>query len=521
MSVPRFFPRVLDAITPFIGSEGDIQAFLSDTVVALRAPASLARHRAHLEGFLLATNLCARLYPRISIRASRSVTASAIMSARRINPDISIEDPACDSVTAELVWGAPARGPHSIAVSASGWDVLLGGADAQRIHRANVLTCLASAALGVGELFRSVFRASLPSNETLYSNARFNLITGGNEGPSSVSDLSHVVQLGRIALVGAGAIGQGFVYALARIHGIEGILEVYDPERVALSNLQRYVLTGDSDEDASKCALVERELAATSLAVRSHEKQWASRPDAPDTVCLSVDSAMARIAVQASLPRIVYNAWTQPSDLGWSRHETFGVDPCVACLYWPATSRPNYHELIASALKQHPRRVLAYLTSRKPIGEPLLAAEVEDLPDLPKPPDWKNWLESPILDDIATTFPVTNDSMEAWHTQQLTDLYHEGVCGGALLRHANTGVSGDVAVPLAHQSVLAGVMLATELIAACDPDLRGRRSRMIEGRIDILRRMPQEVNRPRQRTPGCLCDDPDFTERYNDKWGVT
>ena len=50
---------------------------------------------------------------------------------------------------------------------------------------------------------------------------------------------------------------------------------------------------------------------------------------------VALDSPEARIAVQASLPGPLYNAWTHPADVGWSRHERFGEDPCLACLYWP------------------------------------------------------------------------------------------------------------------------------------------------------------------------------------------
>jgi len=70
------------------------------------------------------------------------------------------------------------------------------------------------------------------------------------------------------------------------------------------------------------------------------------------TVLAALDTPEARIAVQAGLPEHVYNAWTQPADLGWSRHEAFGTQPCLVCLYWPDRRQPSQHELIADALGQ-------------------------------------------------------------------------------------------------------------------------------------------------------------------------
>ena len=51
--------------------------------------------------------------------------------------------------------------------------------------------------------------------------------------------------------------------------------------------------------------------------------------------------AMARIGIQAGLPLRIYNAFTGPLDLGWSRHERFGDEPCLACLYWPTGTFPQ------------------------------------------------------------------------------------------------------------------------------------------------------------------------------------
>ena len=102
--------------------------------------------------------------------------------------------------------------------------------------------------------------------------------------------------------------------------------------------------------------------------------------------------------------------------------------------------------------------------------------------------------------------------------KKIVDLYREGVRGGALLSHVEADVEADVAVALAHQSVLAGIMLALQVTAGSVPKLSARRPQMPEGRIDILRLFPQVVPRPRAVTPDCLCRDLDSRARYEQKW---
>src|SRR5439155_8163962 len=63
------------------------------------------------------------------------------------------------------------------------------------------------------------------------------------------------------------------------------------------------------------------------------------------------DSAQARRELQASLPRWVANAWTQPGDLGVSVHPRFASrGACVTCLYLPDGPTLNEDQLVARAL---------------------------------------------------------------------------------------------------------------------------------------------------------------------------
>ena len=516
LSLPKFFSRVSDSIGPLLGGS-DVREFLSSKSVLLVAPDDLDQHPFHLAGFLLSVNLCARLYPQLRIVAPPRVVDESNALALQINPicDFVVGDGSSD---AALSWACPARGSKSIVVAPVGWEVLIDLPDATRVQSTNMLTSLASAAIGAAELFRQVFAEFLPKGRAGALPGRFNVLT---HAPTSAKlpDLPPDIPLGHVHLVGAGAIGQAAVYALARVSAT-GTIIVVDPEVITSSNLQRYVLAMDSDVGTSKCAIVERTL-KNKIETVSVAALWSvdrSETRNAEVICSAVDSEDIRIALQASLPRRVYNAWTQPDDIGWSRHEQFGVHPCVACLYWPTRERPSYHELIARAIRQHELRVLAYLSAKIPVDVPLQAVQIPRVQQYPVPPEASAWSERSLLDDVAVQLGVSGEDLRMWKGRLLPDLYREGICGGALVRKQMADVPVEMAVPLAHQSVLAGIMLATQLLVAARDDLKMYRTPAMESRLDLLAGFPQISARPRQRTPNCICSDVDFVERYRAKW---
>jgi hypothetical protein len=424
-------------------------------------------------------------------------------------------------VAATLNWGINSESPDAITIAPVGWDVLIDPLNAKELRATNILASLAAGAIGASEVFRQVFAGYLPSGRRGKRPGGFNLLTLGQPN-EALPDLPSSIDIGDVYLVGAGAVGEAMVSALSAVK-VTGTLVVLDPEVITTANLQRYVLASDADVGLAKISLIERALTGTGIRVLTKQLPWDIGLFAQhqlSTVCAAVDSAELRIAIQASLPRRVYNAWTQPADIGWSRHEAFGDDPCLACLYWPTRTRPSYDELIAAALKEHQLRVLTYLTLNLPVDTVLVPGQIPQIAPLPAPPESTQWFERSILQDVATRFALNGEDVHAWHGRQLSDLYHEGVCAGSLVRHQSSAVSQEVAVPLAHQSALAGIMLATQLLVASSPELAPFRHKAVEARLNLLAGFPQMSARPRSRTPQCLCSDPVFLRRYSAKWGV-
>jgi len=114
------------------------------------------------------------------------------------------------------------------------------------------------------------------------------------------------------------------------------------------------------------------------------------------------------------------------------------------------------------------------------------------------------------MTDLLAAGVIRLEEQGAWAGASVGKLYRDGFCAGGLLPVGD--LPGEVLVPLAHQSVLAGVMLAAELVWASDPNLASRRDRATEHRFDVLRGFPQVVARPRQRTDQCLCSDTTYLD---------
>lgn len=511
MSLARFFDRTADALVAVTGlhDRTALEKRLLATSIVLRAGGHIEDDGPRTAGFLFAVDLASRLYPRIALNGSSALVALARTRAEEINPAIDIVT--ADDAMPTLAFESP-QPRRGVRVGASGWSVVIdedspGGA-------AEATACMGAAALGVSELFRDVFADAIDHPRTSPTPASWNLITCAKALERFPS--SHGTDVGRFHLAGCGAIGQAAVAAL-RSSGVAGTVVVVDPETVELSNLQRYVLTDDGSVDEAKVYLVERALAGTDLRVEPVRARWsADIASEADTVLVALDTADDRIRVQAGLPRTLYNAYTDERDLGWSRHEHFSVDACLACLYWPTKPRSSRVELVADALGENLGRVAGYYASVAPVGRPL-PLEVSAPRGTP-PEDMQRWRERSILDDVGERSGISAEDLAPWRDLNIDAFYRQGVCGAGLVELADSeSRRWQVSVPLAHQSAMAGIMLAVQLIAARHDELRVLRPRGNEGRIDLLR-APVPYATMRAPTDGCLCSDDDFRDRSRARW---
>jgi hypothetical protein len=445
----------------------------------------------------LLIRLLARLYPRLQLAvADPTYEADLSAMARAINPQIELVDSGAE---VGIALGEKAASfSTTIFAGSEGWLARVGPSaplsvgDSRNPFGAGAAACLAAA-----NIFRVLFLSG--SGKRLDENVAFSAWSGershSSDGPPLPESLA---LLDDAVLVGLGAVGHGVLWALGR-SPLVGRLHVVDPERIELSNLQRYVLSRRSNDGRLKTEVAESALATSGLEPVSHAKLWAEFVaeegyDWP-LVLVGLDSARDRRAVQAALPGWVANAWTQPGDLGVSVHSRFGGDgACVSCLYLPSGPAPNEDELVAKAL-----------------GVPDRQQQIRGLlhHGVPVPAD--------LLEAISAGIDVPIQALRRFSGGGIRELYVDGLCGGALIGLEGLGRPvQEVHVPLAHQSTLAGVLLASRFVhhmLGDDEEL----TRIT--RIDVLRPLGSYLTQlAKARDARCICRDTDYTAIFAAKW---
>ena len=486
MAIPDYFQRNAVAISQVIaGLDEERLASLLGGVcigVTIGADAGGREGRASVD---LLIRLLARLYPAIAVRDEKDggIADEARALARRINPCVDLSG----QPTVEVVVGsarARSLAARTVFLGSGAWRARLSTRRPQTCGATNnpfgagLAACLAAAAV-----FRYVFLAETEWERDVELTV---------PGPDEHSDLT--AKVGDIVLAGAGAIGNGAAWALAR-SDVKGTIEIVDHESVDLGNLQRYVLAERDDENRPKAGLLVGSF-ARSLGAQAHECRLAdfleARHHKVENLLLALDSAKDRRGAQAALPRQIANAWTQPGDLGVSRHD-FLTGACVNCLYLPEGKRRNDDEIIAEALG---------------VPERLMEVRVllHDNGGVPRS----------VLEAIGKARGIGLDRLLSFEGRPLRNLYAEGFCGGAVIPLSEMGeVVGDVHVPLAHQSALAGVLLAAAAVEMGGRECTGS----IVAQYDVLKHQQRFQVYPAGKRSGkyCICQDEDYREVYRKK----
>ena len=493
MATPDYFRRNAVAIAQAISGldEKRLETMLGDVCVgvALGSGASGSEGRATVD---LLVRLFARLYPAIAVRdeSNDGADREAAELAKRVNPRVDLSQ----TPTVEVVVGSVSGGrkvPRTLFAGCSGWTAKLSNSDPQTCGDSNnpfgagLVACLAAA-----DVFRHLFLRGAELEHDL--ELAIPVACG-----SAADDPDVKGDVGRLVLAGAGAVGNATAWALSRAQ-VSGSIEIVDNESIDLGNLQRYVLAERDAEDKPKAEFLAAKFAGPlrAEAYRCSLAEFLERKSyRTDVLLLALDSANDRRAAQASLPRRIANAWTQPGDLGVSVHN-FTNGACVNCLYQPNGQQSSEDVIIAESFGVSDRLM-----------------EVRNL--LHK----KEGATRSLLEAIAVARGVALEKLLPFEGRSLRDLYSEGFCGGAVIALDEIGVpANDVHVPLAHQSALAGVLLAAAAVrlGQSEPE------HSTIAQLDVLK--PQERFQvypvAKDSQGNCICQDKDYVEAFREKYGV-
>ncbi|WP_435626587.1 E2 ligase fold family C protein [Candidatus Ferrigenium straubiae] len=508
MARADYFDRAVHAAFHIL-NHFDQQSFL-DKIDAHRVAVAYDAKALTHEGIAaieLSIRLLARFYPCMSIipldDKAKSARSNFVSLAKRINPKISItasnKDVRDVVVVGETIPGGM-DGVNRYFIGSDGWIAKfsrkkpMASCKSKNPFGAGVSACLAAA-----NIFRRIF-----TDAELDGELKFSVLDLDTRARKTLkSKKFQKVALGDIYLVGAGAIGHGFIWALSRYLNAKGSITLVDHDDIDLLNIQRYILAERKDDGASKVNLAAGFLSAhKGLKVRQVKGRWedfVSSLPAKDwvfeRVVLALDSPIDRVELQASLPKWIVNGWTGDCDAGVSHHD-FINHACLACLYMPTGQVKSEDLLIAEALE---------LPSDQPT---LLDIRVRLEGNTP--------LDRGFLESLAKRKGIQIEKLLPFEEGPLRALYTKGVCSGAVMELA-TG-SKDVAraeVPMPFQSAMAGILQAAILVAHAAGELK------LSGftRLNLMKPFTgKNGSVTTSKSQRCFCNDEDYKHAYIKKY---
>lgn len=311
-------------------------------------------------------------------------------------------------------------------------------------------------------------------------------IFGGSFNPNEPFDL------GVTWLVGAGAIGNAFVYALTLLNP-NGILHIADPDHVDGGNLNRCVCFCEDDLRHNKAERLAEWAAPRMPSVKlvPHSEELAKVPERTDGAWLprmvvAVDSRLARRNLQNEIPGEVFDASTtdiREFVLHFNRQPLNG-SACLSCIYFNDAAEDAHAIHVAEALGVHLEDVRQQFVSANAAAK------------------------------IAAKYPhVTVEEISGL----AYDTLFKQMCGeGRLVASEDR----QVFAPFAFVSVLAGVFLAIEF-------KRRLTNPADEGTYNYWKVSPWSApvsrgKRVRRNRPGCqYCSDPVLGRLGPALWGET
>lgn len=455
----------------------------------------------------LLTRLLCRLYPNVSficddIERGSKRRQALIDVAQQINPEINCsfdQTPTVGIVVGKI--NTRIADIPLLFIGSENWTGYLSPTMQQKIggtsnpFGAAVAACLASA-----NLFRQVFTMEL-GNIPLDSEINFSAFSQKIGMPHEEPQLQGNIDL-NFSLIGTGAIGNAVIWAFLQIPDITGNISLVDQEPVALSNLQRYVLMFQNHLNQPKVEVLQSLLLQhTQLQVHPYHEKWQDvlgnfNKNQLELIATAVDTAADRLKIQGVLPKKIINAWTSPESLGISRHNDFLNGVCLSCLYFPGGKSKSESEKIAIALNMEANEIFIrrYLANKLPIDDVFIQTVHQ-----------------------SAGFEI--EKLTPYKGQPVQILYSDGICGGRIIsagsQHAR---NGDIEVPLAHESVLVGILLAAEVII----ESTQLRSTAIDSltKIDLLHPLHENTleKESKHYSNRCICQDIHFRERYKEKW---
>ena len=297
-----------------------------------------------------------------------------------------------------------------------------------------------------------------------------------------------------MTIIGAGALGESFLYNLASGKH-KGNIQVIDDDEIEASNLNR-LLFADKNTSGNKSSFVANSLENTELTCHpypeSYEKFASNGTKVLETVISLVDDRnqnSTRRNIQSDLPKSLYHLATGTETLSMTMLRVdFENGPCLGCLFPSEAPQNDYHAEIYEATGLSEERVKELLN-----GSRISSSDIKVIAE-------KN--NRPI------------EELEFRQGENLDTLLSK-ICGQMDIKTPSQTYNGSVGF----LSLAAGTVLAARVVA----DILSIKG---SSQLSYLQMSPispdDQVSLPFVKSNYCsiLCSTPIMQSRYKEKWNI-
>ena len=513
MALAKYFSKDLLAINRLIKTnQNAYEEILNNKIVAIAFDENAIITEEGKNGLDLIIRLIARFYPKIKLIDLSEQNSETIERLQKlalgINGNIEIvSDTNKEDV---LILAGLTNKPINPSVQtfyfgSDNWISKYSIKEQQSFNTtANPFGCGVAACIVISNVFRNFFYEFMEYKEL---DTEFQLsVYSFNTNDNPVLDK---IVFKDVVIAGIGAIGNGLVWSLSKISNLQGKLALVDGEEISKSNLQRYVLFTESNENKDKVKIAKNFFNQTNLKVSAFKGEWEDYVKKRknwniDCVAVGIDNEKGRVGIQSSLPRILFNAFTEPESIGISKHLDFVNQPCLACYYIPNSKKKNRTEEVAEncGISDKVDLIKDYYNFNANVDDVLVNKKVS------------------LLQEISINQNIPIEELSQYKGKKVDEFYSDYICGGTVLQLSKKNNEiHDVDAPLAFQSAIAGLLLASEVVK-----YHMQLDNNQFNRIDFYHLSPITELNPFQRdiaknvTGNCLCNDEYYIDRYNEKW---
>lgn len=526
MALAKYFSKNLLAINQLISiNHKKLESILISKTVTIAFDENAVNTYEGNCGLDLIIRLLSRLYPKIKIidlsKKNESKKKELFSLAKKVNKNIDIM-PENSAENIYIVVGFTKEKIESdgkiIYFGSDNWISKYSISRVQNFENSeNPFGCGVSACIVASNVFRCIFKefTEIGKND---EEVELNTFTLDSESNSENPIFNEVI-FKDVTLVGLGAVGNGTLWALSKLNQLSGVINLVDHETISLSNMQRYVTLYENDKDKYKVNLAKNFIKKKNLKVKTIVGKWdeyvVKRNDWNiDCVAIGIDNEKDRIGIQSTLPKVIFNSFTEKELIGINRHYSLVEDACLACSYIPTNKKRHRINEIADNcnIPDLSEMIKEYFNSG------ILVDQI-----LPPKHNSQNKFDKSLLTEISNANSIEISQLSQFNGMNVDQFYSDFVCGGVIMKLSKSeNKVENIDAPLAFQSALAGILLAAELVKYSI-----HQTIKIEQRTDFYHLQPilkdyNPLNRilVKNDKGNCICGDKDFIKRYQEKWKV-